>query len=147
MAKWWLFLLAVVVGIIAAPPRVPIVWIPATCGGRWVRVSWNMTEAMVMEDECGMSKQNLGRRLVLHGALTLWTPPLGLPQLRQKHTTHKSNKLCMLQTGRKSYWKCKKEDKQFYQCYRRLAMSIRWGKFWISFCKKLFSCIKLSSVT
>ena len=40
-------------------------------GGRWVRVSWSMTEAMVMKDECGMCKQNLGRRLVLHGALTL----------------------------------------------------------------------------
>ena len=41
------------------------------------------------------------------------------PKQNQKQITHESNKLCMVQTGRKKQLEVLRRIKQFYQRYRR----------------------------
>ena len=39
-------------GTLGAPPKVPIVWVPATSGGRWVRDEMEGDSDIVIEDVC-----------------------------------------------------------------------------------------------
>ena len=49
----------------------------------------------------------------------------------------------MLQTKRKNQLKCKKNKSNFMNVKGdKFAISIRWGKLTISFCKKCFICIQ-----
>ena len=59
----------------------------------------------------------------------------------QKQITHESNKLCMLETGRKNHCVKKNKNNFINVIGDKFAMIIRWGKLTISFCKKLYSCI------
>ena len=64
------------------------------------------------------------------------------PIQNQKQITHESNELCMLQTGKKATRSVKDIKKIFINVIGdKFAISIRWGKLTISFCKKLSSCI------
>ena len=61
------------------------------------------------------------------------------PKQNQKQIVHESNKLCMLQIGKKATRNVKKKKQSFINVTGdKLAMRIRWGKLTISFCKKHF---------
>ena len=64
----------------------------------------------------------------------------------QKQTTYESNKLCMIQTGKKKPLEVLKTIKTIYISNKNIVedkstISIRWAKLTISFYKKILSFI------